>query len=292
MDDFIRYKYDLALRTINDFFKKHKNSLKKEHKFYAQTIKERFDLKANILEMNKSKLHQVKNISYLYSQLAEITFEVLTYFIRHQKEHLKAKKVKQKIVSKYLLKSRYTFKTKDICSKKVLKLFQKKDEKNLYFSLLVLLGIESYFENSEYKKIIKLHNQHALFFSPEKLFEWMVYDSLVASGLYEEVLKEGRDMTKKQFYLKSKEHTVNFSSNPDFLVKKEGVWYVVDAKWKILDTPKEEDILKLSRDAKVRGFNQGLLIYPQQSKESKYQLDKSYSYDYDDGFLFALQVLN
>ena len=89
----------------------------------------------------------------------------------------KVKKLKNKIKAKYNLDS-YEFKVKNIVDRKVLKLFKSKDEKELYFALLTLLGIESYFEDNTDKEMLKLHNQNAHFFRPEKLFEWKVYDCL------------------------------------------------------------------------------------------------------------------
>ena len=53
LDDFITYKYNDALQDIESFFKRYKNFLVKERKFYAQTIKHKFNIKQNILEINK-----------------------------------------------------------------------------------------------------------------------------------------------------------------------------------------------------------------------------------------------
>ena len=84
LDDFIAYKYSDALQTIEIFFKKHKNSLVKEKRFYAQSIRDQFDLKRNILEVDKSKIHQRKKEPYLYSKFAIISVEVLHHFIKHK----------------------------------------------------------------------------------------------------------------------------------------------------------------------------------------------------------------
>ena len=97
LDDFIAYKYSDALQTIEQFFKKHKNSLVKEKRFYAQSIKHQFDLKRNILEADKSKIHQLKKEPYLYSKLAIISVEVLHHFIKHKGKNREAKKLKSRI---------------------------------------------------------------------------------------------------------------------------------------------------------------------------------------------------
>ena len=63
-------------------------------------------------------------------------------------------------------------------------------------------------------------------------------------------------------------------------------------KWKLLDKPKEEDIQKLSRDAKVRGCSKGILIYPQQKTSSTFRLNDYYSCEYDKGFCFEVRVIS
>ncbi len=293
LDDFIAYKYNDALQTIERFFKKHKNSLVKEKRYYSQNIRHQFDLKRNILEADKSKIHQRKKEPYLYSKLAIISVEVLHHFLKHKSRDREAKKLKNRIEAKYNLES-YSFKTNEISSKKVLKLFKSSDEKELYLALLALLGVESYFEDNSYKEMLKLHNQHAHFFRPEKLFEWKVYDYLLKSSEFSELYYEGlhNNETKKKFYLQSKEHKEEYSSNPDLIGKKDNESFVIDVKWKILDEPKEIDIQKLARDAKVRGLSKGILIYPKQSQSSKFKLDYVYTYTHDKSFSFELRVIN
>jgi len=293
LDDFIVYKYNDALQTIENFFKKYKNSLVKEKKFYAQNIKHTFDLKRNILEVDKSKIHQRKKEPYLYSKLATISVEVLHHFLKHKSKNREAKKLKNRIEAKYN-SDNYGFKVKEISSKKVLKLFKNSDEKELYLAFLALLGVESYFEDNIYKEILKLHNQHAHFFRPEKLFEWKVYDYLLKSAEFTELYYEGlhAEETKEEFYLETEEHKVRYKSNPDLIGKKDNEIFIIDAKWKILDEPNEQDIQKLARDAKVRGCSKGILIYPQQKKNSKFRLNNLYCYRYDKSFSFELRVID
>ncbi len=292
LDDFIAYKYSDALQTIENFFKKHKNSLVKEKRFYAQNIRHQFDLKRNILEVDKSKIHQRKKEPYLYSKLAIITIEVLHHFLKYKEKNREAKKLKNRIEAKYSLES-YSFKPKEISSKKVLKLFKSSDEKELYLALLTLLGVESYFEDNAYKEMLKLHNQHAHFFRPEKLFEWKVYDYLLKSSEFTELYYEGlhSDVTKQKFSLESEQHVASYHSNPDLIGKKDNKSFIIDVKWKILNEPKEIDIQKLARDAKVRGLSKGILIYPKQNQSSKFKLDHLYTYDYDKSFSFTLKEI-
>jgi len=292
LDDFIAYKYSDALQTIEQFFKKHKNSLSKEKRFYAQSVRHQFDLKRNILELDKSKIYQQKKEPYLYSKLAIISVEVLHHFLKHKGKNREAKKLKNRIEAKYGIDS-YNFKPKEIGSKKVLKLFKSSDEKELYLALLSLLGVENYFEDNSYKAMLKLHNQHAHFFRPEQLFEWKVYDHLLKSSEFTHLHYEGLHAKeiKEDFYLESKEHKVKYSSNPDLIGKKEGEFYIIDAKWKLFDTANENDIQKLARDAKIRGYKKGILIYPMQEKASTFKIAEEYNYSYDSDFSFEIRVI-
>ena len=257
LDDFIAYKYSDALQTVERFFKKHKNSLVKEKRFYSQNIRHQFDLKRNILEADKSKIHQRKKEPYLYSKLAIISVEVLHYFLKHKSRDREAKKLKNQIEAKYNLES-YSFKPKEISSKKVLKLFKSSDEKELYLALLTLLGVESYFEDNSYREMLKLHNQHAHFFRPEDLYEWIVYDILV-----KKYGKEAIKMKSTYYYTIANKDR---EAKPDFIITCKDENIVIDAKWKVLKTETQisfDDIAKLWRDKILAKANKAILAYPQ-----------------------------
>ena len=266
MDTFIAYKYAEAIKTIKMFFKKHNNILHKELKYSAQNIRDRLDVKRNITELDKSKIHQHKKVAYRYSEYALISSEVLHYFIKNKLKDVKDKqlgsatrKLKAKIDSKYLQRTAYTFRIKDIVSKKITKLFKSSEEKELYRALLQLLGAENYFEDQSNKMIFKLHNQHALFFRPEELFEWAVFDML--NDEYGEV-----SVTQKQ-KISYKINDASRDAYPDFVVRKGNEVLVIDAKWKILKTEEKtsfEDIAKLRRDGLIlERVTKSILIYPQ-----------------------------
>ena len=245
------------MQTIERFFKKHKNSLVKEKRYYSQNIRHQFDLKRNILEADKSKIHQRKKEPYLYSKLAIISVEVLHYFLKHKSRDREAKKLKNQIEAKYNLES-YSFKPKEISSKKVLKLFKSSDEKELYLALLTLLGVESYFEDNSYREMLKLHNQHAHFFRPEDLYEWIVYDILV-----KKYGKEAIKMKSTYYYTIANKDR---EAKPDFIITCKDENIVIDAKWKVLKTETQisfDDIAKLWRDKILAKANKAILAYPQ-----------------------------
>jgi len=280
LDAFIAYQYLDALATVKAFFKKHAKRIYKEETFTSQNIKHRLDLKRNIAELNKSRIHQTRNLPYLYSTLALISSEVLHYFIKHKKcETIQAKKIKSSIDSKYHHKENSSFKINQIVFRKITKLFKSSDEKALYLALLKLLGTENYFEDKSSKEVFKLYHQHSLFFRPEKLFEWMVYDALVE--------KYGVDCVKKEYAQHYSLAGIKRESKPDFIVEKDAERIIVDAKWKILKNESEisfSDVAKLRRDAIIFGnVTEHILIYP------KVIFDKQEYYLEIDNFKFKIE---
>lgn len=259
LDNFIAYKYKDALQTVEAFFKRHTNALSKELKFHSENVWHGVDLKRNISELDKSKIYQRKKEPYIYLKLAEISTEILHYFIKHKEKNRRAKKLKNKISAKYKVDKGFSFKTKEIVSKKVVKLFKSREEKELYLALLTLLGIESYFEDNTYKEMIKLHNQHAHFFRPETLFEWVVYGDLIN--------RYGKENVSKQYLQSYSLGDESRESKPDFVVQYENKNILIDAKWKILESKKQitfEDVAKLRRDGIILGnISESCLVYPQ-----------------------------
>lgn len=140
-------------------------------------------------------------------------------------------------------------------------------------ALLKLLGTENYFEDNNTKEVFKLHNQHSLFFRPEKLFEWVVYDRLIE--------KYGENCITRELYT-GKNYVINETtreSTVDFVVHSGNEIIVIDAKWKILESVKKiafEDIAKLRRDVLLHNATKAILIYPQiefDEREMKLSID-------------------
>ena len=162
--------------------------------------------------------------------------------------------------------------------------------------MLKLTGKEHYYNGDVQREIQKEDEMISIFFQPEKLYEWILYDELVTNKIfdYDEVLKDGKDDIKLLFKLVPDYDKKTYSSEPDLVIIKGNDKYPVDAKWKVLKTKSasfDNDIAKLRRDAKIRGVNKGYLIYPEIDESSKFQLNTEYKYDFDD-FLFELRVVN
>jgi hypothetical protein len=245
----------------------------------------------------------------IYSNIAVIAMEVLNYFVNTKIKNFsettksielkrKANKIRNSLKQKFPISYDLNFKIKEILLRKTSKLFDKNNEyKLVYKALLKLTGKEHYYNGDVYREIQKEDEMVSLFFQPEKLYEWILYDELVTNKIfdYDEVLKDGKDDVKLPFELvPAYDSKKTYSSEPDLVIVKDGKKYPVDAKWKILKTKNsafDNDIAKLRRDAKIRGVNKGYLIYPKIDEDSKFKLNTEYKYDFDD-FVFELRVVN
>jgi len=316
VDDFIVHNYNDSLLVIESFFTKHKKQILVEQKFQSQSIQSKLDIRRNIVEPNKSNVHQTKKVPMIYSNIAVIAIEVMNYFVNTKIKNFsattksmelqrKANKIQNSLKQKFPNSYDLSFKIKEILLRKISKIFDKNNEyKKVYKALLKLTGKEHYYNGDVYREIQKEEEMVSLFFQPEKLYEWIVYDKLIESGQFEQVFKEGThiDEIKEDsdfgivLFNDEKEYISTHTSQPDFIVIKDGKKYPIDAKWKILpknlsDYKIETDILKLRRDAKMRNSNKGYLIYPKQEEGSQLKLDVECKYSFDD-FIFELKVVN
>jgi len=309
VDDFIVHNYNDSLSVIERFFTKHKKQILVEQNFQSQSIKSKLDIRRNMIESNKSSVHQTRKVPMIYSNIAVIAMEVLYYFIDTKIRSFsdmdgsralkrKANKIQNTLKQKFSNNHDLTFKVSELLQRKTSKLFEKNYEyKAVYKALLKLTGKEHYYGGDVYKEIQKEDEMISIFFQPEKLYEWILYDELKSNNMFNdyEILKDGKDNIKKPFELiPACDGEKKYSSEPDLVIVRGDEEYPVDAKWKILKTKDaafDNDISKLRRDAKVRGVNKGYLIYPKIDESSKFQLNIEYKYDFDD-FVFELKVIN
>jgi hypothetical protein len=274
---FIEYKYLHALNIINDFFRKHNRSILKEVDFISQSVKHKLHLSKNILELDKTKIHQTKKIPFTYSKFAIITIACLKYFLKKdidKRTKSITKKLLLRLNHKYKMDNIFNFTISQVTNKKTTKLFKTNEQKELYTSLMNLIGIENYFEDTKSQNIFKLHHQHSIFFRPEKLYEWIVYDYIKEKYTELEVKKE----PNKEYIVKKASIERKIGSYPDIVVSdnEKTKLYIIDAKWKVLgdQLPDQADILKLKRDCEVRRTDgreiYAILIYPQQNSDLQF----------------------
>lgn len=277
------FKYQLVLQRILRFFQKHQAYIIEEKTYFSQTLKHKIDLKKNIKEVNKTKIHQTKEETLIYSQLAYISYQALNSFeekmLKNFEEEIKEKLYHIFTKTKNLLKKKYKIYTiekanvKEMLSNKTKTLFKKPEDKKLYSYLLTLLGIEII--EGEKKDIYISPNILTFFISPEKVYEVFVYDCLKEKCPTLKI----EFQNKKTFFLKSNlksNSLIEKESKPDIILYNGNRLIIIDCKWKIIKEIGDinlEDILKLERDKRVWSENGvkiiPILIYPVIQKNDK-----------------------
>lgn len=293
MDDLIELKYIDALKTIIRFFKQHNQIKSKVVSYSSQSIKHKLNLAKNIRELDKSKIHQDKNISVIYSKLSFITISSLDFFLRHRvlavstdsKEIKKlANQAKNLINKRFISDKNFLFKTKEITKDKISRLFKKNNEyKKLYDALITILGAEYYSSGSNKKETTKINHMTTLYFDPALLYEWYVYKKIKTTDEY---FSDVNDYSIKFDKINS-ETSLSYSitsgsiynsertSNPDYILENDDIQIIIDAKWKVFDNDsaeshglKMDDVIKLQRDVEIRKDPasekqiRAVLIYP------------------------------
>jgi len=282
---FTYYKYITILQNIENFFKNHKANKKIKQNYISQSLKYKLDLKANLKELDKTKIHQSKFQDIIYSTIATIVYGVIKLFIRKKSDLFrneklyreilqKSTRIKNLLLKKYVVDKSFALSLNKLISTKSYKIFRKKEQtKILYNDVLSLFGLEHFFDETNNKDINRNIKTDAIFFAPELMYEWYVYDRLINQYDKENVQFDKEEGTSKKYKIDFLGEEKTLTSNPDFIVKYNNQVYVIDAKWKILEkVPDLCDILKLKRDCELRSdySPQAVLIYIK-TKKGLYQ---------------------
>lgn len=281
LDEFQSYKYKAILQSIESFFKRHKNSKRIKINYVSQSIKHKLNLKRNIKELDKTKIHQIQSKDVVFSMLATVTYNALKLFLAHKLENInekyknelfrEVKKLKNFLLKKYNIEKGYKLTLTYLQGVKLEKLFSKTEEnKQLLVDIKSLFGFEQMYKDNA----ISVDHKNdltttSLFINPIIFYEWYVYDVLTnyADDSGKSILFDKKEGTTTKYYLNSK----GKSSNPDYILIDEPnkVKIVIDAKWKNVNKfgdIEPGDYLKLKFDASLlerRGYSVSpYLIYP------------------------------
>ena len=262
INDFLKQKYLFALKTLDHFFRKHNKKRKITTHYSSQTLEHKLNLRRSVTNINKSLIHQIKEEEQAFSKIAFIAEQALLNFKKEKVSVLedetlidKTNSILNTIHKKYKTRDKGVFKDREIIRNKIAKLFKKSNQlKEVYEALLIIIGLEHYKSDEQSSEIHKIPNMTALFFRPEQLYEWIVYDKLVEEYGKEKIQTVSEN--KLDYNLISQNKPINtISSEPDFVVIDNDIATVVDAKWKILDKVSDiqfNDIAKLERDYILR----------------------------------------
>ena len=277
LDEFEFQKQKAILLAIEAFFKRHKNSKRIKVNYVSQSVKHKLDLKRNIRELDKTKIHQTQSQEVVYSLMATVSFYALKLFTaylnaNHKDELLlEVRRIKNFLLKKYAVDKGYKLSFNALQGLKVTKIFSKTlENRELLVNLKSLFGFEQMYQDK--KQRVKYRDDFkttSLFIDPIKFYEWYVYD----------VLKKYADANGQNIEFDKNEGTATYyflneekkSSNPDYILTDEEnkSKIIIDAKWKNikkLGDISSNDYLKLQFDSSLLDKNNyvttSYFVYP------------------------------
>ncbi len=282
LEEFQSHRYMAILQDIKSFFKRHKNSKRIKVDYVSQSIKHTLNLKRNIKELDKTKIHQILSKDVVFSMLATVTYNALKLFVvqRYSGTHKdklfkEVKKVQSMLLQKYKIERGYKLSIATLQGIKLIKLFNKTEEnKQLLVDIKSLFGFEQMYKDDaisiEYRQDL---TTTSLFINPSNFYEWYVYDILkkYADENGKTIQFDKKEGTKTEYLLNEEKK----SSNPDYILtdKVNRVKILIDAKWKNVNEfgdIKPSDYLKLKFDASLlekQDYTIGsYLVYPKITK--------------------------
>jgi hypothetical protein len=305
LDEFQSLRYEATIKSIEKFFKRHKNYKKIEIDYISQSIKHKLNLKKNIKELDKTKIHQSQNKDVIFSILATITLNALKLFLMYRVDTID-EKYRKKVISqtnklinilskKFNIEKGYKLTIASLQGIKVEKIFSKtKENRQLLVDIKSLFGFEQMYKD----KALKVDSKNdlmttSLFIKPDLFYEWYVYDILkkYADDNDKIIEFDKKETTATEYLL----NTEKKSSNPDYILtdKANMVKVVIDAKWKNINKSgdiKSSDYLKLKFDTsliKSKGnIVSSYLIYPKVDVD-----EKSFSISVDKKEIFEFNIV-
>ena len=302
ISEYFESRYSKVLREVISFFRKHSRVQYSTHLFSSQTVTAQINFKRNVLELNKSLLHQQENIINNKSLLASITYSVVSFFSLH-KNHLLSNstladdiKLLNNILGK-ILKNNFVDLKKLSSSSKIEKALLSKVFKNdfshnrLRDNLLILLGWETSNNN------IKIKDFDSIWFSPEYMYELNVFEKL--NKLKMDGVLDFYSKPSLPYNIISENRVLAESSScPDFVIQYGNKKMILDAKWKIIydfNSIQNEDLLKAFRDEEIHFPDSSdvnvILAYPRILIETINFETKIFCYNYNPRYTFEIMSI-
>jgi len=271
LDEFEFYKYGAILEEIEKFFKRHKNYKRIQKDYVSQSVRYKLNLKRNIKELDKTKIHQIQSQDIIFSIMATITFNALKLFLAHRLEYLnesykielaqETNKLKNFLLKKYNIDKGYKLTLANLQGFKIEKTFSKTAEtKHLLIGIKSLFGFEQMYKDN----VVSVENRYdlettSLFINPIIFYEWYVYDILkkYAEDANRTILFDKIEaQTTTSYKLIDEKNHINKKSKPDYIIidEEKKVKVVIDAKWKQIEKLSDvasNDYFKLQFDSSL-----------------------------------------
>jgi len=153
LDEFQLHRYKAILKEIEEFFKRHKNSKRVTVDYTSQSIKHKLNLKQNIKELDKTKIHQTQSKEVVFSMLATVTYNALKLFITQkyrEKHFLEVSQLQAMLLKKYKIERGYKLSLATLQGIKLSKLFSKTEEnRQLLVNIKSLFGFEQMYREDK-----------------------------------------------------------------------------------------------------------------------------------------------
>jgi hypothetical protein len=267
-DSLLDNQYKYALSELTKFINKFHIKQNENINFYSQSVSDKIDILQNILEFNKSRIHQIQEKQNNRHIKIDCILAVLNRFIEINETISENKKIAlnlKRIISNKFETNKISY--QNILSKKFFQLFANDNE--IYTCLLILLGKEAVFNNGVNVNCNFVDNLEAIFFKPADVFEYFVLDYLNEKHSPKLDVHYHKNF---EYIIKDNNQSQKFNATPDFIVKYESdIEWIYDSKWKILEDnqfPEIEDLIKLEKDSNVIKnlynfkINNSALVYP------------------------------
>ena len=315
-NDLLLVCYLTPLQEIHQFFAQHRAEIKRSVNLAHQAVRYKLDLRRNVIEVNKSHIHQIKHEQLYYSTLAALAFAVLAKFelkIKHLSQMYAYGELSKHVLNilsheilklRQLLKSKFKPELQSISlallqQQKVRKLFTSPTEQKLWRNLLFLLcSMGNKDEIGSAAQVSQDTELMMLFFAPETFYELICYDDCAAQyGNAQVRFKDETFLNHQVLSVVDGNQVATLKSQPDIVVETEDETLIIDAKWKILESFDFTDVAKLQRDYLVyRKTNPekakitNILCYPKVKQKCTEYIDHAYKLDYDSsGFQFVIK---
>ncbi|MDG2778673.1 hypothetical protein P7L92_19780 [Vibrio parahaemolyticus] len=283
IDDFRTVKYSQLLSDIELFFRNHRATITHTVNYASQSIRHKIDLRKNITAFDKSRIHQNKNETVFFSELAKVAYAAVRLFLQLKEDLLskpKHRKLRQQALSlssflaqKFSVTRGYSLHLQALVGTSIYKLFTKKPaNKSVYLSILTLFGLERFWDEDRADIRLDMQGEY-FFFRPERVFELLVREQLSTEYDVKKYKIETKVDKPYSTYMTGYDRGFSNKSIPDNIASADECYILVDAKWKVLDLSKGKkspfdalDLLKLERDSRVRRNDkyqvEHLLAYP------------------------------
>jgi len=239
--------------------------------FSSPSIKNTLVMTRNAQELDKSKVHQKVKRYTSESIIADYTVEVLKFFSAKRYKDIeqgevlrnKSNKIHAFIRRRFKINSRGAVLSK-FHTTPIRKTFSSMRAKNLYLSLLKLIGIPGFIGGRMplLKSSISVESLYTFFVNPELIYELYIYETI--KRYFPKHRVDYNPRKSFSLFLPNGE-TLKKIAQPDVVLYGSRYIRVIDVKWKCVlrDSDIEyNDVVKLKRDYDIYGGDFAALVYP------------------------------